>query len=469
MQNRLTIRNATSLSLLLRNVEYFDDSNSNNKKTFKVNFRGLRRANPANEYTLDGGVTLLGQYEVDTAIGPFSFANVAVSRTEDGQENAECTQLVRLTLFTEGSIGKWQIALPSITHSETAPVVVRTTSDLLYGIYFSDWSLALFTNVVPNDWMRRLPDTLPLSALSIPGTHNSPAYHKALPSVRCQAVSILDQLNNGIRFLDVRVQVDSPSDQGTDELTLVHGNFGVARSGSRKFRDLYSEILSFLQRNPSETIIMSLKREGTGSAHDSHLAQRLYSHYITDGNWVLSRGIPTLGAARGKIVLFRRFKLSEELRQQYGCMSGINASQWADNSPNSPGGDVHIQDLYEVSESDDVEQKIEYVKKHCARAVMQLSSQSVAIIHEDERSQRRMFVNFLSASNFWKPGYWPEKIAAMVNPAVTRFLCERHGTEYGAMCPAGLLVCDFVGERGDWSLVKVIVGMNERLMQQEAP
>jgi hypothetical protein len=53
------------------------------------------------------------------------------------------------------------------------------------------------------DWMRSLPDSTPLSAISIPGTHDSAALHGGL-AAQCQSWTIKDQLEAGIRFIDVR-------------------------------------------------------------------------------------------------------------------------------------------------------------------------------------------------------------------------------------------------------------------------
>ncbi|KAK3085196.1 hypothetical protein LTR53_020072, partial [Teratosphaeriaceae sp. CCFEE 6253] len=86
-------------------------------------------------------------------------------------------------------------------------------------------------------------------------------------------------------------------------------------------------------------------------------------------------------------------------------------------------------------------------------------------------------LNFLSASNFWKAGCWPEKIAAKLNPAVTAFMCEKHDVgDKGIDGPGqavpgdgsvGVVVCDWVGKNGDWDLVKCIVGMNSKLLLRE--
>jgi len=77
------------------------------------------------------------------------------------------------------------------------------------------------------------------------------------------------------------------------------------------------------------------------------------------------------------------------------------------------------------------------------------------------------YLNFLSASNFWKVGCWPEKIAKKLNPAIVEFLCEKHGEGVQGDLGTGIVVCDWVGEDGDWDLVRCIVGMNARLMMRE--
>jgi 1-phosphatidylinositol phosphodiesterase len=69
-------------------------------------------------------------------------------------------------------------------------------------------------------------------------------------------------------------------------------------------------------------------------------------------------------------------------------------------------------------------------------------------------------VNFLSASNFWKVGCWPEKIAAKLNPAIVEWLAQRHHAGREGDGATGVVVCDWVGKDGDWDLVRCIVGYN---------
>ena len=57
------------------------------------------------------------------------------------------------------------------------------------------------------DWMSAVNDSLKLSAISIPGTHDSGArYDPPLLSgtAKCQDLTIREQLNAGTRFLDIR-------------------------------------------------------------------------------------------------------------------------------------------------------------------------------------------------------------------------------------------------------------------------
>jgi len=79
-----------------------------------------------------------------------------------------------------------------------------------------------------------------------------------------------------------------------------------------------------------------------------------------------------------------------------------------------------------------------------------------------------LYLNFLSASNFWKVGCWPEKIAAKLNPAVIQNLVVKHVVERGdADWSTGVVICDWVGDQGDWDLVRAIVGMNSKLMARQ--
>ena len=333
--------------------------------------------------------------------------------------------------------------------------------------------LAIFYRSNLPTWMKTLRDETPLSALSIPGTHNSPTYHRALPSVRCQVAPVREQLQQGVRFLDIRVQPDGPLDPSNDKLNLVHGVFPISLSGPKHFRTMLNEVLAFLEENPSEAVIMSVKREGPGDATDSQLSRIMRDHYAGDVNrWFTAPRIPTLGEARGKIVLIRRFALEERLKNEWGRAGWcINGDTWADNTPNSlcPSGDLCIQDFYEVMETENIGKKIEYSIDHLKRA-----SECVCPSPGSD-AKLPFYINFLTASNFWKPGCWPDRIAAKLNPAIVDYLCTKHNLADGpderpvGDGSTGIVVCDWVGQDGNWDIVRCIVGMNARFEAKEQP
>jgi 1-phosphatidylinositol phosphodiesterase len=332
--------------------------------------------------------------------------------------------------------------------------------------------LAIFSSARLNAWMKKLDDAWPLPLLSIPGTHNSPTCHTALPSVRCQSVGVTEQLENGVRFLDIRVSVSTDS----DTLTLVHSVFSVSLAGTKYFSGMLDDIYRFLDANPSETILMSLKREGTGRGTDEHLSRYLKTSYVEKkpDRWWTEPVIPTLGRARGRIIVVRRFGLDEEMAKTCwdGRGWGIDGENWPDNCEDGTceGGHIRVQDFYEVTESQNIEKKIDYSRGQLERAAEREFHVTGLAEHHAGTALLPIFINFLSGSNFFNATCWPERIAAKVNPAIVEYLCIRHGEEgkgpkqlkVGA-ASTGIVVTDWVGAHGDWDLIRCIVGWNARL------
>lgn len=459
----LTIRNLSATPIELKLVERFSPpEKSRGYQTMAKNFTRIvtnvtRTDVPAKPLAQDARP--FAHQDVNVRVEPFSSVRTDIRAFEKSDK-----ERLRLTFEAEGERHQIQIPVPTTESAE-----MRALSDnprfRFTGIYVTPEShLAVFSSSKSNAWMQELRDDILLSALSIPGTHNSPTCHVAAPSVRCQAVSPREQLENGVRFFDIRVQPQHPDDPGRDELALVHSAFPVSLTGTKYFRDLMRDVDDFLDRNPSETLIISLKREGTGSATDEQLSKILRDHYAKpESRWYTEPRVPTLGEVRGKVVLVRRFNLEGRLKQEHGGRGwGIDAGGWADNTPNAtcPSGQLCIQDFYQVLETENIEKKIQYVTEHIARAAVNRYPFGV----RDAGDQRYpFFINFLSASNFWKTKTWPEKIAAKLNPATVDYLCRRHPENPDGDWSTGILVTDWVGLDGDWDLYRCIVGMNSKL------
>jgi 1-phosphatidylinositol phosphodiesterase len=167
-----------------------------------------------------------------------------------------------------------------------------------------------------DEWMKYIPEELPLSMVSIPGTHNSCA-RLPVPWVQCQSDTLTEQLHMGIRYFDFRLGISF------NVLRVYHGGSPL----SVTFADAVKELYDFLKDHPSEAVMLQIKHEGTdrNDALFEDLMRREIDEHIR--YWRLGTMIPTLGAIRGGIQLMRRYHLSNP----YATL-GIDVRRWADNS-----------------------------------------------------------------------------------------------------------------------------------------
>jgi 1-phosphatidylinositol phosphodiesterase len=144
------------------------------------------------------------------------------------------------------------------------------------------------------DWMAGLGDATPVQRLSIPGTHDSGARIGG-PWVACQNTAVDAQLNSGIRFLDVRCRAIE------SVFAIHHGAFYQ----ELMFGDVLNACRAFLRAHPSETVLMRVKQEYSEVAAEEF--RRIFDIYLDDKGYRslfrLEGGLPTLGQARGKVVL----------------------------------------------------------------------------------------------------------------------------------------------------------------------
>lgn len=143
-------------------------------------------------------------------------------------------------------------------------------------------------------WMSSLPDSLRLMQLSIPGTHDSCTKNVLyVNEAQTQTKDISTQLNEGIRYLDFRIG----HSYTTTELELFHG---VAKC-YMTFRQGMEKIAAFLRQNPGETIFLSIQKETHEQGNFADECSSVLSgfrQFIYPGH-----DLPSLGAARGKIIL----------------------------------------------------------------------------------------------------------------------------------------------------------------------
>lgn len=464
----LTIRNLTINPIELIEIERFEGQTvrtGNVLSNMTSHISGFIKATDFSSRQTQAKGDPIHKEKASVKVEPFKTKDSGIRAADKNKE------VVRLTFKYEDH--KYQVDIPSPSNKSSVMKNLDGGKHDLTVVYTPNGAfLAIFSSAQLHRWMHELHDEWPLTLLSIPGTHNSPTCYTALPSVRCQAVDVMEQLKNGVRFLDVRVSV-SPDD---DELALVHSVFPISLTGTKYFKDMLEDIYKFLDENSSETVIMSIKREGTGKGNDEQLGKYLKHSYVDKrrSRWWTEPKIPTLGGARGRIVIVRRFNLDGEMKKTCwdGRGWGIDAGAWPDNCEDGkvPGGIIRVQDFYEITESQNIEKKIEYCRRQLERAAEQTFALAGMDGDKEGASLPPLFVNFLTASNFFNATCWPERIAAKVNPSVIEYLCMCHGEDGKGpnklkigSAGTGVVVTDWVGHKDDWDLIRCIVGMNARL------
>lgn len=499
----LTVRNLTSETVLISRIERFEDPNASQSKAGGY-FFGTKNAT-----SISPSAPALGEHaqsfshkDLDVTLGPFESHTLSAPGTkEDGDGATHPGSTVRLIIETPNS-GRHRIDTnPSYTQKSTqkftplSPNPPQTFTALFHPSQPTPHLTIRSSNSTNySKWLGTLPDTLPLSAISIPGSHNSHTYYKALPSVKCQSVDIKTQLENGIRFLDIRAQPVHASNPGKKHMYLVHGAFPISLTGPKYLSPILETCYAFLAAHPSETVLVSLKREGVGSSTDEHFGRILQDHYIgpNASKWHTEPTIPYLGSVRGKMVLVRRYDTSPSNTSMYSSGTGLDATAWPYNctSATFPSSSTFcLQDFCEVLVPEAIERKVQYANEHLVRAAEAIHHiPGVTTDATNPVPPGPLYLNFLSGSNFWKRACWPEKIAKIVNRHMEEWLCAGHHLQDPGTTPAhperssvegagaegsqairrarsgdgstGVVVMDVVGDGGDWDLVRLIIGLN---------
>ncbi len=268
-----------------------------------------------------------------------------------------------------------------------------------------------------NNWMKDVGDETSLKDINIPGTHDSATQFCQFSLFSsCQKKSIKDLLTVGVRALDIRVD---------ESLNLVHA-FCKSRESlfgrTLTLRKVIGDILGFLSENPTETVIMLFKMD---NGSDSRKCFRLfYENFILPNpeKWCLKESFPTMGEARGKIILIRRTSSDyEKSGIDFTSMPDHGNKKEFDSSAFSPDGKTvcRVQDRYNLR------RKIKWEK-------------SVnPLLEESEKHRDSFIVNYLSTAGF---PFIPRFNSAYINRKFLSFPLEK-GNHYG------LLMLDFADKK----------------------
>uniref|UniRef100_A0A9J7XDX4 Si:dkey-266f7.9 n=1 Tax=Cyprinus carpio carpio TaxID=630221 RepID=A0A9J7XDX4_CYPCA len=254
-------------------------------------------------------------------------------------------------------------------------------------------------------WMANIPDIYSISDVTMPGTHNTMALYGGTLA-ECNSWSLALQLRAGIRFLDIRVR------HAKGNLTIHHGiSYQYAHFG-----DVLMDVVAFLREYPSETVLMRLKEELSDTRDIYNAVVRYINEYA---HWDLlwhSREMPSMGAARGKLIVLQDFT-GPDLAIRYNSLD--------------------IADDWKVSslQPEEVEKKWRSVSTHLEAAAV--------------GNKNRMFLTYSSSASILAH---PNALARLINPRLHRYL-----TGYvGQRKRFGIVAMDFPGAK----LMQTIIGFN---------
>lgn len=379
-----------------------------------------------------------------------------------------------LTLYWAGlSCGK------SASLVDLALQKVLDDASEIFGIY--DYGQDVGCRRAASAWMSRYPDSTPLTQLNIPGAHDiatwnlsqetkesiradadalDPAYY------RTQTASPVDALDAGVRFFDLRYAFDPAGGR------LVFWHKNALLSAVAGVEDVMFAFYAWLDKHPSEAVILSFQYEGgtvdgaeNNAAVQVHLFEILTS--VAAQRYILQTkdGLGTLGEARGKIILFRRFD-TDQLPPGYDAdrLPGLHLApgRWPDNSADfglvyndARNSTAYIEDYYEPADlpiglnaSVNIARKLNATAAHLAKA---------ATMFRDS-----LFITFSSGEhNDNVPPIFPEIMAlgngtddtplGGVNEQLVGILGEMEGNR------VGIVVLDYWNNPSN--LVDVILGL----------
>lgn len=261
-----------------------------------------------------------------------------------------------------------------------------------------------------------LPDSLPLSMVSMPGTHNSASFamtKRRLPAVVlagacCQTWNLDTQLRRGVRFFDLRIR---PGGE------LCHGPLDCGVS----LRSVLDTCTAFLQRNPGEVLLARIKDETNGGSQAARSIDGLVSSLARSYPLFVEGRLPCVGEVRGRILVL---------------------SDWHNGQIGVPwdGDSMRIQDEYWHATG-----------KHKWHVVARQLDQSVA-------QPDSLQVHFTSATHL--PRRAPLAIARVVNHHLAIHLRYM-------LCPrfVGIVAMDFPSS----SLCELVVRQNQQVLDPCRP
>ncbi|WOO83315.1 1-phosphatidylinositol phosphodiesterase [Vanrija pseudolonga] len=240
--------------------------------------------------------------------------------------------------FDRGGEGQFDVLQPSDAERQRGWARLDTQGNGSVIAYRVDDNVVLLPRPDLENWQSHLPDDRALADLSTPGTHESASLSGGFISI-CHTEDVRTQLQQGIRFLDIRLKVVN------GELQTYHG----IQPQNSNLREQIGWVNDFLRGHNREAVFVSIKQENDDNPDFGRLVEEAFKE---GGLTRWDETLPTLGEARGKAILFSRYHKNED--SQYPNGMGIHPTTWPDNNEgfdwDCNGTPFRTQDVYDTGD-----------------------------------------------------------------------------------------------------------------------
>ncbi|KAK0155554.1 1-phosphatidylinositol phosphodiesterase [Merluccius polli] len=270
-------------------------------------------------------------------------------------------------------------------------------------LFFNDNAELQLPETYSVPWMRAVKDSSPLSALTVPGTHDSMSLAGGALAQH-QAWSLDLQLRAGIRYLELRVVAVGNTLYVMQGITYQHSTL----------QEVLHTTLAFLSLYPSEAVLLQVLPELSKSSQVNQMVQDLVAQ--EQRVWV-SSGMPTMREVRGKVVLVQKgsFNLGVPLQAE--------------------GGDNRVSEIQDKEAS---------LAKLLGQAMVACGGENIVMSHSSGSG----------FGTFWGMFLTPKRVAERVNPWLNHFLGQ-YAPNHPRPC-FGVLSMDFPG----FDLIQNIINLN---------
>jgi len=249
-----------------------------------------------------------------------------------------------------------------------------------------------------SNWCSKIPNNTPINAISIPGTHDAAAWthysggYSSTPGTWAQRKSILEQLNLGVRVLDLRVGYASNNWflGVTSFIGMYHGPVYLDLT----LQSVLTDVKDWLAQYPKEFVILIFQQQGKPGQRDvaagvlkmvqDTFQKAFYRFNPAQGQW------QTVGRLRGKVLVMAR--LRSTVSGFCDVRSWVTAGDNTDGVVIEAGNNLRIflQDRYKglsgeggfKSKEEDNKKKFTRVKAAAANKVLNvLAPQLLRINH----------------------------------------------------------------------------------------